>query len=321
MPPLRWQQVNVPVAPDMTHAVLMSENGALDAAGTFQVRQEWRLSGPVFTDANTTPVGVGEGSIFGIPIERTGDTTIRTSYLINTAAANNWISPNELRTALTSEYLTEAETTWTADAYRWNYNPVRNQTAALDLAFGTGYVYGDIGLAGTMWNGNTYNPNTYAPPTPEEVAAQAARYAAIDKQKKRAVRKAKKLLTEHLTDEQLVMLAEKDYFELESSSGRRYRIHRGHSRNILELNAAGQPVNRLCAHSRDLSMPDEDHILVQKLMLETDEAGFRRVANHSPIYIPSTPNIAIGTDITVAVNTEELVASLIRDLGNIRHAA
>lgn len=123
--------------------------------------------------------------------------------------------------------------------------------------------------------------------TPEEQAAYAARLAASQKKKARAVRKAKKLLTEHLSDEQLAMLAEKDYFELESSSGRRYRIYRGIQRNITELDALGREVNRLCAHSKDMSMPAEDHILVQKLMLETDESGFRKIANHSPIWVPN----------------------------------
>lgn len=123
--------------------------------------------------------------------------------------------------------------------------------------------------------------------TPEEQAAYAARVASDLKKKARAVRKAKKLLTEHLTDEQLQSLAEKDYFELESSSGRRYRIYRGIQRNITELDAQGREFNRLCAHSNEMNMPAEDHILVQKLMLETDESGFRKIANHSPIYVPN----------------------------------
>lgn len=96
---------------------------------------------------------------------------------------------------------------------------------------------------------------------------------------KRAIARARKLIREHLSDEQLESLAKQDYFELESSSGKKYRIYRGHSMNVYRLDDAGKEVERLCAYSKTKNMPDEDHMLIQKLHLETDEDHYRKIAN------------------------------------------
>lgn len=100
---------------------------------------------------------------------------------------------------------------------------------------------------------------------------------------KRALARAKRLIKQHLTDAQLEMLAAKQYFELESSSGKRYRIYRGHSMNVYRLDDEGREIERLCAYSKTPNMPDDDHILIQKLHLETDEEAFRKVANKADL--------------------------------------
>lgn len=126
--------------------------------------------------------------------------------------------------------------------------------------------------------------------SPEEQAKQALRAKNDVRRREIAVIRARRLMQEHLTAQELDQLAEKDYFEVSSSSGRRYRIYRGHSRNVVELDKLGREVNRLCAYSREGGrMPDEDHMVIQKLMLMTDEEAYRKVANHSPIHVPNSP--------------------------------
>lgn len=114
--------------------------------------------------------------------------------------------------------------------------------------------------------------------TPEEIKREKRREA-------RAAGRARKLLREHLTDVEHQQLAEEGYFEIESESGRRYRIYQGFSRNIVEIDPeTGLAVARLCAHGGYASkMPTEDHMLAQKLMLQAAEKDFRKIANISRI--------------------------------------
>lgn len=63
-----------------------------------------------------------------------------------------------------------------------------------------------------------------------------------------------------------------------SVSGNRYLIMRGRAQNVFRLNDAGERVVELCGHVGEC-VPDEDNILAQKFMIETDEAEFLRVAN------------------------------------------
>lgn len=70
-------------------------------------------------------------------------------------------------------------------------------------------------------------------------------------------------------------------FYLTSSSGKRYRIDRGRSQNVrLVEETTGKVVRTYCAHPVE-AVPDPDTMLAQKLMLETDEAAFLRIANAS----------------------------------------
>jgi hypothetical protein len=101
----------------------------------------------------------------------------------------------------------------------------------------------------------------------------------------RARERATRLLHEHLTAEQLEELSRAGRFHLDvlSQDGRRrrYRINRGRSRNVQEIDLGnGRIIKTLCAHPA-AAVPDEDTMLAQKLMLETAEAEFLRIANHS----------------------------------------
>ena len=96
--------------------------------------------------------------------------------------------------------------------------------------------------------------------------------------------KAEKLLRENLSPAQLSELVKDNQFTLRThqpdGSQRIYRIARGRSRNIHEVNEAGVRLRTLCAHPAE-AVPDADTMLAQKLWLEADEEAFRRIANFS----------------------------------------
>ena len=123
-------------------------------------------------------------------------------------------------------------------------------------------------------------------PTAEELVAQrqlAERYAEEARQRElvaTAARvKAEALLQEHLDAEQQATLAKDGAFLVSVKSGRRYKIQRGQAGNVFELAHNGNHhVRRFCIHPSD-SVPDPDAMLAQKLLLETDEAAFLRIAN------------------------------------------
>jgi hypothetical protein len=116
-------------------------------------------------------------------------------------------------------------------------------------------------------------------------AEREARYLAESVEREQAKARAQILLRENLTDEQKAELAEKRYFSLgviDSKTGERrtYRIHQGRSGNVEQVDDNGQRLKRFCIHP-NIACPDEDTMLAQKLWLETREAEFLRVANHS----------------------------------------
>ncbi len=111
-----------------------------------------------------------------------------------------------------------------------------------------------------------------------------------------AERKAEALLLRHLSPEQREEYQRTKSFTVKLPSGALYRINKGRAGNV-ELMAAELPTivgaspnvevvanqgfiarERLCIHP-DLLVPDCDNMLAQKLMLETDEQNFRRIAN------------------------------------------
>ena len=87
------------------------------------------------------------------------------------------------------------------------------------------------------------------------------------------------LLKEWLSPEQSAQYDAKSYFEVTGChSGKRYRISRGTSMNVHELDGAGRPSVGWCFAPEGYLVAG-DVMLVQKIALETDERGALAVAN------------------------------------------
>jgi hypothetical protein len=88
-----------------------------------------------------------------------------------------------------------------------------------------------------------------------------------------------KLLKQWLSPEQFAQYEAKSYFEVTGChSGKRYRICRGTSMNVHELDGAGRPSVGWCFVPEGYLVAG-DVMLVQKIALETDERGALAVAN------------------------------------------
>jgi hypothetical protein len=126
--------------------------------------------------------------------------------------------------------------------------------------------------------------------TPQQIAArqerereELARQARIERERQEKndliSAKARELLRDVLTEGQNKELDEKGHFDIVTVSGNRYRIKKGHSYNVEKLDAAGKFVEKLCFAPPEVHMYDS--MVTQKLMLECDEEGARRIANIS----------------------------------------
>jgi hypothetical protein len=140
------------------------------------------------------------------------------------------------------------------------------------------------------WSRN-WQRHIHAPPrqrTVEEIAQAEQRRIQAEGEKKEARERAARLLQEHLTPEQKAELADKGFFTLQSidrnGRTRHYQIRKGYQRNVHEVDpATGRRLNTICAHPK-VAVPDEDAMLIQKLMLESPvgHEEFLRIANISP---------------------------------------
>lgn len=129
-----------------------------------------------------------------------------------------------------------------------------------------------------------------APLTPEEQRARAEERQRWDrvraeeaKVRAEADQRAEKILHEALTNKQRAELRDRGFFTMEtirpSGERRTYRIKRGRSGNVEQIDpTSGRVLKRLCAHPI-MHVPDPDTMLAQKLMLETMEDEFLRIAN------------------------------------------
>lgn len=59
---------------------------------------------------------------------------------------------------------------------------------------------------------------------------------------------------------------------------RRYRIKYGWAGNVYVIDERGREIEKLCIHP-DAQIPIADNLIAQKLLLESNEAEFRRIAN------------------------------------------
>lgn len=150
----------------------------------------------------------------------------------------------------------------------------------------------------TDWNTTagrvTYQPYVYTAPklTPEQIEAQRAERERIQAEwraaeEKRvaeeaeARRRARIILEENLTPEQHAQFKDNGWFEVVTPRGT-YRIRNGRSGNV-DRYVDGGLKDRFCTHPTEM-VPNEDNMLIQKLLLETDEEAFLRIANRSIPY-------------------------------------
>ncbi len=90
--------------------------------------------------------------------------------------------------------------------------------------------------------------------------------------------KAQSLLLRFLSSEQQQSLSANEYFDVQGADGRRYRLSKGHYNNITVLSPLGTPTEEvLCAGP--VGVPLGDHLLAQKLLLESDPHALLSKAN------------------------------------------
>lgn len=137
------------------------------------------------------------------------------------------------------------------------------------------------------------SPPAYMGPPPETAEAKAERLALEKKAAEdhaQAIEKAEKLLVEHLNDDQKETYRKKKRFTVTSCKGTKYLVGSG---RVKELDGKNRPVRDLCIHL-DWPIPPPDNLLAQKLMIETNEDSFRRIANHTEIRDPDAAMEALG---------------------------
>lgn len=126
----------------------------------------------------------------------------------------------------------------------------------------------------------------------ERLRLEAERLAAEEAKRKAeeevADKRAEELLVAALDAEQKAEYAKDKTFCVRTRTGRRYRIRRAWSGHVARLGDCGREVERLCAHPSN-RVPLPDNMLIAKLMLDTDEDRFRKVANISPL-VPAGAN-------------------------------
>lgn len=119
----------------------------------------------------------------------------------------------------------------------------------------------------------------------------SAQWEAIDRQHARdardaglAQRRARALLVQHLTTEQRRTYEAYAYFDVDVG-GKTYRIRQGTHGNVRLLEKPTGPrmavpaVEKISFCAQPSGVPDEDAMLAQKLMLETEERKFLEIAN------------------------------------------
>ena len=211
---------------------------------------------------------------------------------IYTASTSSTITNTVTNTILTSTMptITTSET-WGA----WNakmqaaLNSMAITTSATTNSITTSTVTTSNLAAWTAWNAKLHNATQAEVAEAQRQANEARareqqRQAQVQVDRSAAEKRAEKLLQDHLTPKQREELAARGFFTVSSISQdgqrRHYQIRRGRSRNVQQVDESGRVLKTLCAHPVPL-LPDADTMLAQKLMLETREEDFLRIANHS----------------------------------------
>ncbi len=110
---------------------------------------------------------------------------------------------------------------------------------------------------------------------------QQAEVLALQENRRLAQVKAEKLLLANLDSDQGAEFRKTRQFVVRSADGERcYRVEYGTAGNIRLLDKSGKAVAKFCIHPH-VCLPVEDVMLCQKLLLETDEKEFLRIANRT----------------------------------------
>ena len=103
-----------------------------------------------------------------------------------------------------------------------------------------------------------------------------------------AKRRAHLLLCAVLTEHEYIQLIISNCVDVRSPGNPR-RVYRIPARpGQVTVYEDGQPVERLCLLPVR-SLPDDDLIVLHKLLIQADEQGYLRTANHFPVRPPAYP--------------------------------
>ncbi len=197
--------------------------------------------------------------------------------------ANTWVTTTNSTTAPIHWGPSNATTATTATASAYYYQEQQGQYFGLS-ATNAARLYIQQHAA-TYYAAMLERAELQPPPRPnEQLLAQAAETMHEQRRLVQEARtRAHELLLEHLTPAQRKTFVENKWFMVEGDSKTRYRIKDTGSivANIDVLNATGAVTHRLCGHARH-GIPHSDQLLVQKVMIECDEAAFLRIANRHP---------------------------------------
>ncbi len=97
-----------------------------------------------------------------------------------------------------------------------------------------------------------------------------------------AEKRAEELLIRCLDAEQRKQFRKEKKFKVIGGDGATFELGYTRSGNAREFDADGKPIARFCIHPRE-DVPIPDVLLAQKLMLETDPASFRKIANKTAL--------------------------------------
>jgi hypothetical protein len=223
------------------------------------------------------------------------------SYAFNaatTSTAGNtnaiWLGWNQGTSSAitTATSVTDPWSLWTNSLYT-NSTAVTTITTATATAWNN--WYGQLQVR--QLAGQPVTRENWPPPMTEEQRAlratqdaERARQAALDQERwarenaerlakqKASDERALRLLTRLLNEAQKRELERDGCFVVTAPSGNRYRIDKGRSGNVKRIDATGQWIESFCIHQQE-AVPVYDTMLMQKLLIETHEAEFRRVAN------------------------------------------
>jgi hypothetical protein len=152
-----------------------------------------------------------------------------------------------------------------------------------------GAVFGNNGIVprpfDATWEAWNENFRPYAPPLPQIITASPAALTEFqkaqiqkDELRRKARATARKTLLTLLNDRQKEQLAREEVFELRIDD-RIYRVRPGNT--VQQLDAVGKVLCSFCIHPYPAEgwIPEDDHAIAQKLLLEADENLFLRLAN------------------------------------------